>query len=155
MPLAGIVTGRLVAPGAMSPVSMLPSFNRTRWTIVSAFRNTTVRPPASAGFGANDRAPSRRVMVMVTAPLLSAGEGDVGEPPPPPQAAHRAAPSTTRRTTETATAFLLSRYSPAGSKSGTGRIQPDIGAARAGAITTHVTGYASCLRRRACYDPAA
>ena len=86
--MAGIVTAALVAPGAMSPVSIEPSFSRTRCTSVSAFLNTTSWPPAVAGFGENDCAPFRLVTVIVI--TLGAGElGAVGlEEVPPPEPPH-------------------------------------------------------------------
>src|SRR4029450_6546984 len=62
--------------------------------MVSALRNTTICPPTSAGFGENDCAPSRRVMVMVMALVVDVpvpGFTEVGddgiELPPPPQLA--------------------------------------------------------------------
>jgi hypothetical protein len=48
-----MVTARLVAPGAMSPVSTLPSFRTMRCVVLSLFLNTTCCPPKDAGFGEN------------------------------------------------------------------------------------------------------
>src|SRR4051812_9074524 len=47
--------------------------------MLSLFLNTTVLPPASAGFGLNDRLPFCPVMAIVMAPLV---DGELGDDPP-------------------------------------------------------------------------
>jgi hypothetical protein len=73
VPADGIMTCRLVAPGAMSPVSTVPSFRRTRCTTESVFLNTTIAPPADAGFGENEFEPFSPVIVIV----IAVGDGGV------------------------------------------------------------------------------
>jgi hypothetical protein len=68
VPLLGISTARLVAPGAMSPVSIEPSFSATRCVTLSLFLKTTDWPPKFAGFGSNDRVPFCPMIVIVAAP---------------------------------------------------------------------------------------
>jgi hypothetical protein len=106
VPLVGIVTARLVAPGAMSPVSTLPSF-RTTWCVtVSLFLNTTCCPPKAAGLGVNACAPfwPTIVIVGVAVDVVLAGDGAVvfEEDPLLPQADAAARPTirtATRKTT--------------------------------------------------------
>src|SRR6185436_10551331 len=78
---------RLVAPGAMSPVSSEPSLSTTRCVTESLFLNTTVRPPRAAGFGENACVPFCPLIAIVVAVALPPPEGAVGvelpEPPPP------------------------------------------------------------------------
>src|SRR5687768_15811439 len=64
-----MVTARLVAPGAMSPVSTLPSFRMTRCTTVSLFLKTTCWPAKVAGFGLNAWVPFWLAMTMVGVPV--------------------------------------------------------------------------------------
>jgi hypothetical protein len=82
VPAAGIATDRLVAPGAISPVSTEPSFKTTRCMTESLFLNTTVWPPSAAGLGENAWAPFCPTIEMVAA---EGPEGAAGEDDPPPQ----------------------------------------------------------------------
>ena len=67
--------GALVAPAAMFPVSMLPSFRMMRCVTRSSFLKTTVLPAADAGLGENDCAPFWLTMATVTV-FAGAGEGE-------------------------------------------------------------------------------
>src|SRR5581483_2226373 len=84
-----MVTVRLVAPGAMSPVSTVPSFRTTRCVTRSLFLNTTDCPPTAAGLGENDWLPFWPTMVIVA--TFDGGADDVGvagfDDPPQPAAA--------------------------------------------------------------------
>jgi hypothetical protein len=83
--MAAIAMGELAAPGAMSPVSTDPSFNTTRWVIVSTLCQTTICPAGSvAGFGENDCAPLTATTLIVTTPA-TLGVGLVGFTPVPPE----------------------------------------------------------------------
>jgi hypothetical protein len=94
VPFAGITTERLVAPGAMSPVSTLPSFNTTRCVTESPFLKTTVWPPKLAGFGEKACVPFEPMIVIVVA---AAGEGELGvELLLPPQLPHRTTATDTK-----------------------------------------------------------
>src|SRR5262245_28946034 len=78
-----MTTERLVAPAAMSPVSMEKSFRITRCASDVLFRKTTVLPPASAGFGENVKLFADPLIVIVNG---VAAEGPAGLLlPPPPQ----------------------------------------------------------------------
>jgi hypothetical protein len=79
VPAAGIVTVRLVALGAMSPVSTLPSLNTMRWVTLWLFLNTTCWPPKDAGLGENACVPLWPLIVIV-GPFV--GEGAVDPLPP-------------------------------------------------------------------------
>src|SRR5690606_754472 len=69
------VTGWLVPPGGMLPVSIDRSSRRTRCTCVSMLRHTTVRPAGIvAGLGEKDCAP--------LAPTMLITSGGVSLPPP-------------------------------------------------------------------------
>src|SRR5438270_5579423 len=87
-----MVTARLVAPGAMSPVSMLPSFRTTRCVTVSLFLKTTDMPPNAAGLGVKACLPLWPTIVMVLEAAAAADGADgadgavvVLEDPPPLQ----------------------------------------------------------------------
>jgi hypothetical protein len=63
--------------------------------------NTTICPPAAAGFGEKDCVPLRDTTVIVIAldDVVGVLEGDEGlddEPPPDPQPAHASVTATTR-----------------------------------------------------------
>src|SRR5437667_12483731 len=90
-----MITARLVAPGAMSPVSTLPSF-RTMWcATVSLFFNTTCCPPKLAGLGVNACFPFWPTIVIVDADAAAAdGAVVLDDPLPPPlQLSAAASPS--------------------------------------------------------------
>src|SRR5438552_3712928 len=80
-----MITARLVAPGAMSPISMLPSF-KTMWCVtVSLFLNTTCWPPKFAGLGVNACFPFWPTIVIVDADAAAAdGAVVLDDPLPPP-----------------------------------------------------------------------
>src|ERR1041385_425113 len=77
-PTALSVIGALNAPGAILPVSRLPSFSTTRCVTVSTLCQTTIWPAGTvAGFGENDCAPFSRTTSMTVAPTgaLTGGAG--------------------------------------------------------------------------------
>src|SRR5215471_5004726 len=82
-----MVTARLVAPGAISPVSTLPSFRTMRWVTRSLFWKTTDWPPNIAGLGANACVPFCPRIVIVGTAGAGEGVGAVEPPPPQPEAA--------------------------------------------------------------------
>jgi hypothetical protein len=87
-----MVTARLVLPGAMSPVSTLPSFRTTRCATVSLFLNTTCWPANAAGFGLNACVPFWLAMMIVGAPVdEGVDEGVDGLDDPQPQTAESTA----------------------------------------------------------------
>ena len=91
-PAAGIAMAALAAPGAMLPVSNVPSLLTIRWTTESALVHTAVwLEDAVTGFGLNDVLP--RCPTMFTCPAAAGGGVGPGfgpgslYPPPPPQLA--------------------------------------------------------------------
>src|SRR5438552_14856319 len=79
-----MITARLVAPGAMSPISMLPSF-KTMWCVtVSLFLNMTCCPPKFAGLGVNACFPFWPTIVIVDAAAAADGAVVLDDPLPPP-----------------------------------------------------------------------
>jgi hypothetical protein len=133
--VAGIRIAWLVAPGARSPVSSEPSFNRTRCTTASAFLNTTICPPTDAGFGENDWAPFWLRIVMVIAPDVFVDEG-AGPPPelPPQDERTRAADNTGRPASNWRRIDTPSPRALEGSKSDTAEIRPIVCSERRGEL---------------------
>ena len=81
-PLWGTCTIVLVALAAMSPVSNDSSFATMRCVSPLLFCHATIRPPADAGFGANDCEPlSPKIEIVVTL-LVGVGVGLPLEPSP-------------------------------------------------------------------------
>src|SRR5262245_8497074 len=79
----------------MVPKSIDASFNWMRWVVVSMFRNTTIWPPATAGFGRNDVLPLSPTIVITTGAVPGLLDGPAGLPAFPPHAGRMAAASAT------------------------------------------------------------